>query len=108
MMTEMEETKQRIRELEHDLAEEYGSFGKVVWYDVQEGFPNEVFTYSGSTASFVLHDGCEVAGGGGKQDGTSELDGLLAQLTAIEELAEELDKIKTSLFNSCQKVEEGK
>jgi hypothetical protein len=61
VMTEMEETRKRIRELEDDLAEEYGAHGKLEWYDVHECFPDEVITYSGSTASFFLHDGCEVA-----------------------------------------------
>jgi hypothetical protein len=109
MINVIDKTKALVRELEDDIAEEYGSLGKVVWYDVQElRTPDEVITYTGLTASFILHDGCEVAGGGGKQDGTGELDVLLAKLLAIAELAEALGEIKTSLFDMCQEVEEGK
>jgi hypothetical protein len=109
MINVIEKTKVLVRELEDDLTEEYESFGKVVWHDVQElRAPDEVITYTGLTASFVLHDGCEAVGGGGKQDGTGELDVLLAKLLAIAELAEELGKIKTSLFDMCEEVEEGK
>ena len=108
MMTEIEETTQRIRELQNDIADEYGTYGELVWEETYTYFIDEVHVYSESAVSLVQPDGYEVASGGGIQDGDDELAGILAELGAIEVLAWELDEFNTNLCNVCKKVEEGK
>jgi len=108
IMTEIEETKLRIRELEDDIAEDYRAYGQLVWGETDKYFIDEVTVYSESTVSLQASIEYEVASGFGIQDGDGELEGLLAEMGAIEMLAEELYEFKASLFSTCKEVEENK
>jgi hypothetical protein len=106
MMTEIEETRQRIRELEDDLTVEYGAFGELEWGETETSY-NKVrdAVYQCSIVWHVLPDGYEGCSGYGSEKGDGELEGLSAELSAIEELEECLMELKISVFNTCEEVE---